>query len=146
MKPLRDAGWGESPPTTTRAVRDPSQVAVAGDKRIHIRFDKLFAVGISSELHGEVTVVARNVSAGGMLVQTPDVLPLGAVVTVHFRMTDCDDEIVASAEVKHHLCLNFSGPSADDGDEPRAARGMGLRFLDFDTELPLTLPGQRVLH
>jgi hypothetical protein len=44
--------------------------------------------------------------------------------------------------VKHHLCLNFArrGPSR----APPAA--MGLRFLDFDTELPLTLPGQRVLH
>ena len=120
----------------------PGQIAVAGEKRIHIRFDKLFAVVLASELYGEQVVVARNVSAGGMLVQTPEVLPLGAVVTIHFRMTDCEDEIVARAEVKHHLCLNFAAP----GDEPRAARAMGLRFLDFDTELPLTLPGQRVLH
>lgn len=119
-----------------------NQVAVPGEKRIHIRFDKLFAVVLASELYGEAVVVARNVSAGGMLVQTPDVLPLGAVVSVHFRMTDCEDEIVARAEVKHHLCLNF----ATGGDEPRAARAMGLRFLDFDTDLPLTLPGQRVLH
>lgn len=117
-------------------------VAIAGEKRIHIRFDKLFAVVLASELYGEAQVVARNVSAGGMLVQTPDVLPLGAVVSVHFRMHDCEDEIVARAEVKHHLCLNFATPD----DEPRAARAMGLRFLDFDTELPLTLPGQRVLH
>jgi PilZ domain len=119
-----------------------SPVAVAGEKRIHIRFDKLFSVVLASELYGDAHVVARNVSAGGMLVQTPDVLPLGAVVTVHFRMPDCEDEIVARAEVKHHLCLNF----ATAGDEPRSARAMGLRFLDFDTELPLTLPGQRVLH
>ncbi len=122
------------------------QVAIAGEKRIHIRFDKLFAVVLASELYGEATVVARNVSAGGMLVQTPDVLPLGAVVSVHFRMADCDDEIVARAEVKHHMCLNFAGPGTPTDDEPRAHRAMGLRFLDFDTELPLTLPGQRVLH
>ena len=142
MKPLRDAGWIDSAPISTRPVRDTGKVAIAGEKRIHIRFDKLFAVVLASELYGEATVVARNVSAGGMLVQTPDVLPLGAVVTVHFRMADCDDEIVARAEVKHHLCLNYASSSA----EPRSARGMGLRFIDFDDQLPLSLPGSRVLH
>jgi len=129
-------------PMSPTTARDTGQVAIAGDKRIHTRFDKLFAVVVASELYGEATVVARNLSAGGMLVQTPDLLPLGAVVTVHFRMSDSDDEIVARAEVKHHICLNF----ATSADEPHAARGMGLRFLDFDTDLPLTLPGTRVLH
>ncbi len=112
------------------------------EKRIHIRFDKIFAVVLGSELYGETVVIARNISAGGMLVQTADVMPLGSVVTVHFKIGDTDDEIVARAEVKHHLCLNFSLPDA----EPRSARGMGLRFLDFDAELPLSLPGTRVLH
>ncbi|MBK9037128.1 MAG: PilZ domain-containing protein [Myxococcales bacterium] len=102
----------------------------------------LFPCVLASELYGETTVVVRNVSAGGMMVQSSEILPLGTVVTVHFRMSDCDDEIVAQAEVKHHLCLNFGA----HGDEPQAARAMGLRFLDFDTELPLTLPGQRILH
>lgn len=124
------------------APRSAERIAVAADKRIHIRFDMLFPCVLASELYGETQVVVRNVSAGGMLVQTPDVLPLGSVVTVHFRMEDSDDEIVARAEVKHHLCLNFAVP----GEEPRAAKAMGLRFLDFDTELPLTLPGLRVLH
>jgi hypothetical protein len=112
------------------------------EKRIHLRFDKIFAVVLGSELYGETVAVARNISAGGMLVQTPDVLPLGSVVTVHFQIGDSDDEIVARAEVKHHLCLNF----ASAGDEPRAARGMGLRFIDFDDNLPLSLPALRVMH
>lgn len=129
-------------PSRPRSTSRIDSVAVAGDKRIHIRFDMLFPCVLASELYGEAQVVVRNVSAGGMLVQTADVLPLGAVVTVHFRMEDSDDEIAARAEVKHHMCLNF----ATTGDEPRAARAMGLRFLDFDTDLPLTLPGQRVLH
>ena len=115
------------------------------EKRIHIRFDKIFPVVLGSELYGETVVIARNISVGGMLVQTADVLPLGSVVTVHFRIGGTDDEIVARAEVKHHLCLNFSLPTGADA-EPRAARGMGLRFLDFDTELPLSLPATRVLH
>jgi hypothetical protein len=112
------------------------------EKRIHMRFDKLFPVVLGSELYGETVVIARNISVGGMLVQTGDVLPLGSVVTVHFRIDHTDDEIVARAEVKHHLCLNFSLPDS----EPRAARAMGLRFLDFDAELPLSLPATRVLH
>lgn len=140
MKPPSVA-WDGSP-TRSPSPRSVDPVAVAGDKRIHIRFDMLFPCVMASELYGEAQVVVRNVSAGGMMVQTADILPLGAVVTVHFRMSDCDDEIVARAEVKHHLCLNFGAP----GDEPRAARAMGLRFLDFDTELPLTLASQRVLH
>ncbi len=140
MKPPSVAWDGSS--TRTPSPRGVDPVAVAGDKRIHIRFDMLFPCVMASELYGEAQVVVRNVSAGGMMVQTADILPLGAVVTVHFRMSDCDDEIVARAEVKHHLCLNFGAPGA----EPRAARAMGLRFLDFDTELPLTLASQRVLH
>ena len=143
MKP--PSVWEPEAPSLRSPVPSPrvaEPVAVAGDKRIQIRFDMLFPCAMASELYGETQVVVRNVSAGGMLVQTADILPLGAVVTVHFRMADCDDEIAARAEVKHHLCLNFAAPGA----EPRAARAMGLRFLDFDTELPLTLPGQRVLH
>lgn len=123
------------------AQHDPSPGRVA-EKRIHIRFDKIFAVVLGSELCGETMVIARNISAGGMLVQCPEVLPMGSVVTVHFLIDGSDDEIVARAEVKHHLCLNFAQPDA----EPHSARGMGLRFLDFDAELPLTLPATRVLH
>jgi hypothetical protein len=114
----------------------------ATEKRIHIRFDKIFAVVLGSELYGETVVIARNISAGGMLVQCAEVMPMGSVVTVHFRMGDSDDEILARAEVKHHLCLNYALPD----QEPRSARGMGLRFLDFDAELPLSLPSSRVLH
>jgi hypothetical protein len=143
MKPPPVLAWDGSPSRTpSPRAAEPVAVAVASDKRIHIRFDMLFPCVLASELYGETQVVVRNVSAGGMLVQAGEVLPLGAVVTVHFRMSDSDDEIAARAEVKHHLCLNFGTPGA----EPRAARAMGLRFLDFDTELPLTRPGQRVLH
>ena len=116
--------------------------AVGAEKRIHIRFDKIFPVTVGSELYGETVAVARNISAGGMLVQASEVLPMGSVVTVHFRIDGTDDEIVARAEVKHHLCLNF----AIAGMEPRSARGMGLRFIDFDDQLPLSLPATRLLH
>lgn len=94
-----------------------------------MRFDKAFVVVIGSELYGETVAIARNVSAGGILVEMSYAPPLGTVVTVHFqhvRGDDLIDEIVARAEVKHHHYLNFSG-----GDETAASRAIGLRFLEF---------------
>ncbi len=39
------------------------------EKRIHTRFDKAFLVVIGSELYGDSFGIARNVSAGGILVE-----------------------------------------------------------------------------
>ena len=99
------------------------------EKRIHTRFDKAFLVVIGSELYGDSFAIARNVSAGGILVEMTYAPPLRTVVTVHFqhaREHDELDEIVARAEVKHHHYLNFTG-----GNDAASARAIGLRFLDF---------------
>ena len=99
------------------------------EKRIHTRFDKAFLVVIGSELYGDATAVARNVSAGGCLVEMSYAPPLGTVVTVHFqhaREDDLMDEIVARAEVKHHHYLNFTG-----GNDAASTRAIGLRFIEF---------------
>lgn len=99
------------------------------EKRIHTRFDKAFLVVIGSEIYGDSFAVARNVSAGGILVEMTYAPPLGTVVTVHFqhaREDDQLDEIVARAEVKHHHYLNFTG-----GNDAASSRAIGLRFLDF---------------
>ena len=99
------------------------------EKRIHSRFDKAFLVVIGSELYGDTTAIARNVSAGGILVEMSYAPPLGTVVTVHFqhaRADDLMDEIVARAEVKHHHYLNFTG-----GDEAASSRAIGMRFIEF---------------
>ncbi len=99
------------------------------EKRLHMRFDKAFLVVIGSELYGETTAIARNISAGGILVEMSYAPPLGTVVTVHFqhaRGDDLMDEIVARAEVKHHHYLNFSGSG-----EAASSRAIGLRFLEF---------------
>lgn len=99
------------------------------EKRVHMRFDKAFLVVIGSELYGEAVAIARNVSAGGILVEMSYAPPLGTVVTVHFqhaRGDDLVDEIVARAEVKHHHYLNFAGSG-----EAAASRAIGLRFLEF---------------
>lgn len=107
------------------------------EKRIHTRFDKAFLVVIGSELYGDSFAIARNVSAGGILVEMTYAPPLGTVVTVHFqhvRGEDQLDEIVVRAEVKHHHYLNFTG----SGEEAASTRAIGLRFLEFVD------PGDRV--
>ena len=98
------------------------------EKRIHTRFDKALLVVIESELYGDSVAVARNVSAGGILVEMTYAPPLGTVVTVHFQHAHGDDldEMVVRAEVKHHHYLNFSGSG-----EAAATRAIGLRFIDF---------------
>ena len=108
---------------------DLAQLLHHEEKRIHTRFNKVFLVVVGSELYGDTFAIARNVSAGGILVEMSYAPPLGTVVTVHFRNTrDLDevDELVARAEVKHHHYLNFSG-----GNEAASARAVGLRFLEF---------------
>lgn len=106
------------------------------EKRIHTRFDKAFLVVIGSELYGDSFAIARNVSAGGILVEMNYAPPLGTIVTVHFqhaRADDLLDEIVVRAEVKHHHYLNFTGAG-----EAASTRAIGLRFLEFVD------PGDRV--
>jgi len=109
----------------------PGPIPLPGgrEKRIHTRFDKAFLVMIGSEIYGDTTAVARNVSTGGILVEMTYAPPLGTVVTVHFQHTRDDDqldEIVARAEVKHHHYLNFTG-----GNDAASSRAIGLRFLEF---------------
>jgi hypothetical protein len=110
--------------------RRPSAIPVPiVEKRIHTRFDKAFLVVIGSELYGDSVAIARNVSAGGILVEMTYAPPLGTVVTVHFQHARDDeelDEIVVRAEVKHHHYLNFAG-----SNDAASARAIGLRFLEF---------------
>ena len=106
----------------------PMSTVPVTEKRIHTRFDKAFLVVIGSELYGDSTAIARNISAGGLLVEMTYAPPLGTVVTVHFQYArdEVVDEIVARAEVKHHHYLNFTG-----GDEASSTRAIGLRFIEF---------------
>jgi hypothetical protein len=100
---------------------------VLAEQRTSIRFNKVFEVLVSSEDFGEVACVARNISLGGMLIETPCVLPLGSCVQVRFQIPDSDGSIIARAEVKNHYVFNYAEAGA-----MRWARGMGVRFLEFD--------------
>jgi hypothetical protein len=139
-EPLPDLGrvLEDSRPNRAQAV------VLATEKRIHTRFDKAFLVMIGSEVYGDSFAIARNVSAGGILVEMNYAPPLGTVVTVHFQYARADDqldEIVARAEVKHHHYLNFSDRADDEPSGPGcqiATRAIGLRFIEFVD------PGERV--
>ena len=128
------------------------------NKRQSLRFDTVFPVLISSDQFGECNAMARNVSAGGILLEIQEPLPLGTRVRVHFCMqlqhngADGGPTIVARGEVKNHYFLNFS-----DDSGPRSMTGMAVRFTEFETsdsrdsfadavEKPEGLRAMRVMH
>jgi hypothetical protein len=124
-------------PLDAQLLASPAPGRATIEKRIHARFDKAFVVVIGSELYGDSHAIARNVSAGGILVEMSYAPPLGTVVTVHFQYAHGDDqldELVARAEVKHHHYLNFTGSD----QEAASSRAIGMRFLEFVD------PGDRV--
>jgi hypothetical protein len=106
-----------------------------GEKREHLRFDKVFPVRVESILFGDAACVARNVSAGGIFLETRDPLPLGSRIRVCFLTPDETAEIVALGEVKNHYFLNFHQAGVQ-----KAVSGMAVRFLGFEAE------GQHVLN
>jgi hypothetical protein len=126
------------------AATDAPQSA-GSDQRAHLRFDKMFAVRVESLLFGEIYCVARNVSAGGIFLEMPDPLPLGASVRVCFPVPDGSGEVVATGEVKNHYFINFT-----QGGSSRAVAGMAVRFTSFENEshsvLADCLTRMRVLH
>ena len=124
----------------------PRQRAIRSEKRHSLRLDKVFPVWITSSEFGEQQGVARNISAGGIFIETSEPMPLGACVRVHFAMPESDAEIVACGEVKNHYFLNY----ADGPHGPTTMSGMGVRFTGFEADgaesLERSLRGLRVLH
>lgn len=115
------------------------------EKRETLRLDKVFPVWVTSSEFGELQGVARNISQGGMFIETHEPMPLGATVRIHFAVPESDAEIVAMGEVKNHYFLNYH-----DAGGPRSISGMGIRFAGFDddgaTALAESLVKLRVLH
>ena len=119
------------------------------NKRQSLRFDKVFPVLISSDEFGDSNAMARNISAGGILLEVQDPLPLGTAVHVRFAMAalvpEAGPQIVARGEVKNHYFLNYH-----DETGPRSMTGMAVRFTSFETvsQGPLAdeMVQQRVMH
>lgn len=115
------------------------------EQRQHLRFDKVFPVRLESILFGDVSCIARNVSAGGIFLETSDPLPLGARVRVRFLNPEETAEIVALGEVKNHYFVNYVQNGVS-----RSVTGMAVRFSSFEEEsqniLRECLDRLRVLH
>ncbi len=114
---------------TTGAKAD---AAPASDRRSAPRLDKVFTVFIEGERGGALGV-ARNISEGGLFVETRDPEPLGSQVRITFP--SASGEMTAIAEVRY-VCHLLGGGSRSRSAErgPLALRGMGVRFLYFEPD------------
>ncbi len=108
--------------------RDPARLE-APDRRNDTRLDKVFRVYLEGE-HGMGLGIARNISEGGMFVETRAPQPIGSQVRITFPADG--GEMSAIAEVRYVCHLLGRTPVADRG--PLALRGMGVRFLYFEAD------------
>jgi len=108
----------------------PTEENPSPERRALARLDKVFAVWLEGE-RGEVRGVARNISPGGLFVETPMTEPIGSEVRVNF--TTDGGGIVAVGEVRYvcHL-VGRRAPGSDGPDVPVGVQGMGIRFVRFE--------------
>jgi hypothetical protein len=97
------------------------------ERRHWLRFDKVFPVLIESSLYGYMNCIARNISCGGLFLETRSPLPLGSELKIFFAFPEGAPGISAVGQVKNHYYLNFGTP-----DGPASVTGMGVRFTQFD--------------
>jgi hypothetical protein len=110
-------------------------VASSGERRNRSRFDKVFSVYITGAW-GSGFGIARNISEGGMFIETLEPYPLGSKMEVIFSFPNEDLEMVATAEVVHLCFLN-----SDNGlSESKTKTGMGIRFISFVEEEQFSSP------
>ena len=110
--------------------------AQAPERRTGSRLDKVFPVWLEGH-HGCGMGIARNISEGGMFVETATPHPIGSQVNVSFPSEA--GEMVAVGEVRYvcHLVGRRAGQ-----DVPASVHGMGVRFLYFEARGE----AQRALH
>ena len=110
---------------TRRDSRNPEVV----ERRHAPRLDKVFRVYLEGE-RGMGLGIARNISEGGMFVETRAPQPIGSQVRITFPAES--GEMSAIAEVRYVCHLLGRTPVANRG--PLALRGMGVRFLYFEAD------------
>jgi PilZ domain len=69
------------------------------NRRRASRIEKDFSVTMSTPALGEQTIRARNLSAGGILVDVPAQLPAGTQVQITFTVPESASAFVATGEV-----------------------------------------------
>jgi hypothetical protein len=106
------------------------------DRRAGSRLDKVFPVWLEG-IHGCGMGIARNISEGGMFVETATPHPIGSQVQVSFPSEAGD--MIAVGEVRYvcHLVGRKAGQ-----DVHASVHGMGVRFLYFEARGE----AQRALH
>ena len=109
--------------------RKQGRTPSALERRLAPRLDKVFRVYLEGE-RGMWLGIARNISEGGMFVETRAPQPIGS----HVRITFPADagEMTCVAEVRYVCHLLGRTPAAERG--PLALRGMGVRFLYFEAD------------
>ncbi len=107
-------------------VRREARLAT-GERREGARLDKVFRVYLEGE-HGCGLGIARNISEGGIFVETRAPQPIGTQVRITFPSES--GNMLAVAEVRYVCHLLARGQGRIPG--PLALRGMGLRFLYFE--------------
>jgi hypothetical protein len=103
------------------------EARLGSDRRSEARLDKVFRVFVEGD-RGCGLGIARNISPGGIFVETRTPQPIGSQVRITF-----DSEagsMIALAEVRYVCHLLGRGQGSLPG--PVAVRGMGLRFLYFE--------------
>ncbi|MGB8929944.1 MAG: PilZ domain-containing protein [Anaeromyxobacteraceae bacterium] len=106
----------------------PSADHANRERREGARLDKAFPVYLDGD-RGIGMGIARNISAGGMFVETRAPQPIGSQVRVTFPAEG--GEMTAIAEVRY-VC-HLLGRSEGSSRGPLALRGMGMRFIYFET-------------
>jgi hypothetical protein len=96
------------------------------DRRAGSRLDKVFPVWLEG-LHGCGMGIARNISEGGMFVETATPHPIGSQVHVAFPSESGDMTAVAEVRYVCHLVGRRAGQ-----DVHASVHGMGVRFLYFE--------------
>lgn len=104
-------------------------VPAINERRNSLRLDKVFPVQVESPVFGYSNCIARNISPGGIFLESRELLPLGSAVKVIFSLPDNSGGITAVGEVKNHYLLQFGG-----NDEANSVTGMGVRFTQFEDD------------
>ena len=99
------------------------------NRRTGRRFDKVFSVYIHGAW-GSAFGIARNISEGGMFIESSDPYPLGSRMQITFYFPSGDTEMSAVGEVVHLCFLNQTAA----GGRRELMVGMGVRFVGFVEE------------
>jgi Tfp pilus assembly protein PilZ len=117
------------PSTSVHSREERKEVFVEEvERRSSNRFDKVFAVYLQGD-SGLARGIARNISDGGMFIETREPFPLGSRIWVTFTDEATGSELSAQAEVRFQCFLNYAGPPGAN-----SVRGMGVRFVEFEAK------------